>query len=150
MGLRAWGTYARRRASKGAWIVETGSVERYSLHADGREVIVFALSGAIDGSCVPAIEQAVRDGLQPGARVLIDLHEARFVSSRGLRMLVGFSRKAAADRASLAIVRAPRRLWESLELAGMTRLFEVFDSLDDGMRFLAAGERPEMSNGKER
>jgi anti-anti-sigma factor len=87
------------------------------------------LSGELDIATVPRLEEAVASVLAQGARrVVIDLSPLAFVDSSGLRMLIAFHDRAAAEGWSLALVRPAE---PSLSVFQITGAEENLPFIDD-------------------
>lgn len=100
-------------------------------------VLVFTVSGEIDGRTAPALHAAVVPKVEAGGGVLIDMSGVNYLSSAGLRVLLLLHREAAIRRARLALVGLAPELRETMALTGFDQHFTLCETLDGGFASLA-------------
>ncbi|MDQ6915819.1 MAG: STAS domain-containing protein [Actinomycetota bacterium] len=96
---------------------------------EGEDGVRVALSGELDISSAPALEEAlgrIESGEPPV--LLVDLRALDFMDSTGLRTLVSANQRARAHGRRLAIVRGPEQVDR---IFSVTRLDERFEIVDD-------------------
>lgn len=93
-------------------------------------MLIFAVTGRMDGATSAAIESALFEQL-PGndSRVALDLSEVTYVNSAGLRVLLKVARHLN-DKGALALCGLQPPVRQLLELAGLAKLFAIEPSLD--------------------
>jgi anti-sigma B factor antagonist len=85
-----------------------------------------ALSGRLDTTGVGQIEtRFTAAAVPPGRPVVIDLTGVDFVSSMGLRLLIGTARALSLKRARLALFGARPAVRDTLEVAGLGELVPI-------------------------
>lgn len=92
---------------------------------DGRVTVVVA-EGRLDGTTSAEFQRRLSGLLsEPGSRMVVDFAGVEFVSSAGLRALLGILKKVKATQGLIAIcsVRDPVR--EVLEIAGLTSMLPL-------------------------
>lgn len=91
--------------------------------------VVLTVTGEVDMTTAPALENAVRRSLaERPARLVIDLTGAEFFSSAGIAILV-LAHRGRADVA-LHIVATDRIVLRPLELTGLRNQFAIHGSLE--------------------
>jgi anti-anti-sigma factor len=68
--------------------------------------------------------------------VLIDFEDVTYMDSTGLGELIAYLRRFEDEHRKLALVRPSRRIRALLELTRLDRVFDIFESREEGMRFL--------------
>ncbi|MEA2252853.1 MAG: hypothetical protein QOI62_2433 [Solirubrobacteraceae bacterium] len=96
-------------------------------HDDGRVVVV--PRGELDLATAPELETVLRERLEAGQDVVVDLRELAFMDSTGLRVLV--SAHARAGRPGFAVVRPTPggTVAKLLAIAGVEDQLEMLDEL---------------------
>ncbi len=95
---------------------------------EDRGTVVLKLSGELDIASAPALEQALQDVEEAGARrLLIDLGELLFMDSTGLRALLLARRQATESERELLLRQGPRQVQRVFELSGTLDRFSFQD-----------------------
>lgn len=88
---------------------------------------VLTLGGRLDTETAADLELAMQDLLGAGERdFLIDLGGIGYVSSAGLRVLLGVAKQLDGGRGSLRLCRLSPAVQQVFDVAGFTRLFAIF------------------------
>ncbi|MCR4408090.1 MAG: STAS domain-containing protein [Anaerolineae bacterium] len=96
------------------------------------DVWVIEASGRLDATQVPALETALQEAMTRGRyRLLINLEQARCLSSSGLKALLIARREARAHGGDLAFCCIPPRIREVLETTGLIRIFAIYESEEE-------------------
>jgi anti-anti-sigma factor len=95
---------------------------------DGRAVVV--LRGELDVATAPDLEAALRERLDAGQDVVVDLRELAFMDSTGLRVLVAAHARVEGGGPSFLIVPPPPGAPVAKILA-ITGVASVLDLIDD-------------------
>ncbi len=90
---------------------------------------VIKVKGRIDSSTAPKFAEAVNKVLDAGRyRIVIDMDGLDFISSAGLRVLIGTQKTCKRyNRGEVVLANVPETIMSSLELAGFTPLFKIFN-----------------------
>ena len=94
--------------------------------------IVVAVGGRIDALTSPQLDAAFKTGA--GADALwwaVDLSDAEYISSAGLRVLLAALKAAKAKHGGLALVHPRGNVQEVLEVAGFTRIMPTVARVED-------------------
>jgi anti-sigma B factor antagonist len=95
---------------------------------DGR--VVVRVAGEIDVYTAPRLrEQLIR--LVSDATLIVDLSDVSFLDSTALGVLVGAMKRQREANGTLSIVTSGTRIRRLFDITGLTRVFTVYDSLED-------------------
>lgn len=101
------------------------------------DVSMVALVGRLDTQGVGLIETRFTATVVPPARpTALDLSEVSFVSSMGLRLLIGTARAMAMRGARLVAFGAQPMVGESLEVAGLGDMVPLFEDESQALAML--------------
>ncbi len=93
------------------------------------------VSGRIDSSTAPQLAKALDEITESGRfKIVLDLADVEFMSSAGLRVLIGTQKTAKRyNRGEVMLAAVPRRIYDALELAGFVPLFKFHDNVLDAV-----------------
>ena len=93
------------------------------------------VSGRIDSSTAPQLAKNLDEITDAGRfKIVLDLEEVEFMSSAGLRVLIGTQKTAKRyNRGEVVLAGVPRRIYDALELAGFVPLFKFYDNVLDAV-----------------
>jgi anti-sigma B factor antagonist len=117
------------------------AIEVTNVQQDGVEVV--AISGKIVGSqpASDAFHELFRGLLADGKRkFVIDLTETPWTNSLGVGMLMGAYSSVKRAGGDIVLANATDRIRDLLRVTQLYRVFDVYNSLDDAIAGLAAGE----------
>lgn len=84
------------------------------------------VSGRVDSLTAPQFNEALKKLFQDEQyKVVIDLEHVNYVSSAGLRVLIDAQKTCKPQGGLVALAHVPQRIYETLELAGLTSLFRI-------------------------
>jgi anti-sigma B factor antagonist len=93
-------------------------------------VTVAALTGELDASTAPAVQQQLLPLAQPGARVVLDLTAVPYMSSAGLRLLLSIYRQISANSGAIALAGVADEIKDTMGVTGFLKFFAVHDSVE--------------------
>jgi anti-anti-sigma factor len=101
------------------------------------DVCVVTPRGRLDGSTSAIFSERFEKLVDRERKLLVDLSGIDFVSSAGLRAVLGVLKKVKAAKGTFALcaVRAP--VLEVLDVTGLTPMMEIYPSRTDGLSALA-------------
>ena len=93
------------------------------------------VSGRIDSSTAPLLEQALKKIMQDGRyHIVVDLEETEFMSSAGLRALISALKETRRfNRGDVRLTNMPSKISKAFEFAGFLELFKVYDNTTDAV-----------------
>jgi anti-sigma B factor antagonist len=107
--------------------MDPGAFSVSTAEDDGRAVVV--PRGELDIATAPELETVVRERLDAGQDVVVDLRELSFMDSTGLRVLVSAHARAGAPRFALVRPAAGSAVAKLLAIAGVEDQLELLDEL---------------------
>lgn len=96
-----------------------------------KRVQLVKLAGRVDHQTAPLLEQKLNELLNAGHfRIAIDLSGVDYMSSAGLRVLLGIRKQVRRfNRGDLKLAALQPAVKETFELVGFTRIFEIYDDV---------------------
>ncbi len=86
------------------------------------------MSGRIDSSNAPELEAALSDVIQGGRyNMVLELSGIEYMSSAGLRAIVGAYRECRNHAGDVRIANPSERMREVFDLAGLTAIISIYD-----------------------
>ncbi len=99
------------------------------------DIWVVSSRGRLDQSLNPRLEHSFVKLLDDGhQRFIVDLSEATYINSGGLRCLVTAWRKSREQGGDLVLCGLNNRLEEIFSLVGFDRVFQIYPSNDDARK----------------
>jgi len=91
--------------------------------------------GRVDSFTAPKLGEVLGDIIQNNHfNIVLDISEVDYVSSAGLRVMIDMQKTCKqANRGEVVLVGVPKRIYETLELAGFVPLFRLFDNAEDAI-----------------
>lgn len=90
-----------------------------------------SVQGRLDQSQNPQLEEKLTDLLDDGhQRLIVDLTEATYINSGGLRCLVSAWRKARRQEGDLVLCGLNPRLQEIFFMVGFDKVFQIYPTCD--------------------
>ncbi len=97
--------------------------------------IVVRPQGRLDAGHAPALEHELRQHFTHGENELIvDLSATTYISSNGLRVLLGAHKTAKQNGGGLKLCCLGSRLHEIFEMAGFDQVFEIYEDRDAALK----------------
>lgn len=89
------------------------------------------LKGRVDSSTAPKLGEALNGIIEQGRyRIILDMSGLEFISSAGLRVLINVQKTCKRyNRGEVVMAAVTPNVYSSLDLAGFTVLFKIFDDL---------------------
>ncbi len=94
--------------------------------------LIIVLSGRMDATTAPSFQSACDKWLTAGERhVIIDCSGLEYISSAGLREILGLGKAIKAQDGFLGLCRLTGMVREVFEISGFFNIFPVFECLED-------------------
>ncbi len=85
---------------------------------------VIELAGRLDTSTAPALEKAIAENVAESANLLLDMKALEYISSAGLRVLLG-AQKRMQKQGSMKLKQVAPEVMEVLEMTGFADILKV-------------------------
>jgi len=87
------------------------------------------VSGRIDSFTAPRLAEIMNQITELGKyKIALDLSDVDYVSSAGLRVMIDVQKTCKfLNRGEMVLIGVPKRIYETLELAGFVPLFKFFE-----------------------
>jgi len=104
------------------------------------QVTVLAVEGSVDASTAETLASTLKEQIEGGNnRLVVDFAAVSYLSSAGLRALLGAVKLAREGGGDLILAAAQKDVARVLELSGFTRLLEIAADADVAVARLSAG-----------
>jgi serine/threonine-protein kinase RsbW len=95
-------------------------------------------AGRLDAAAVPELEEAFHDAIAHEApSIVVDMSEATYISSSGLKAIVSTWRVLRARGGALVLAALGPRLLEIFEMVGFTQILQIYPTVDEALSALA-------------
>ncbi|ANY21393.1 Putative anti-sigma factor antagonist [Tsuneonella dongtanensis] len=108
-----------------------GSLDWNSEHRDGARIV--APAGRVDEATATFFAESLAASVADGGRIVIDLAEIAYMSSRGLRGLTLAQRKASEAGARIVLARPNETMREILAISRYDMIFRVFETVEEAL-----------------
>ena len=103
---------------------------------------VIAVSGEIDVYTAPRLREAIVSLTDAGNyRLIVDMEGVEFLDSTGLGVLVGGLKRVRAHDGVIDLVCTQGRILRIFRITGLSRVFNIYDSVDEALALVAARRR---------
>jgi anti-anti-sigma factor len=93
------------------------------------EIQIITPQGRLDAASARPLEAELKQHIAAGeTRLIVDLQDARYIGSNGLRVLLAALKEANKHGGTLKLCGLTTHLKAIFEMAGFDRVFEVFDT----------------------
>ena len=97
-------------------------------------VNVISLDGRFDAYAADDIEQKLDSILAAGkVRLVVDLGQLEYISSSGLRVLLGALKKTREQQGDIILSGLQPYVREIFEISGFTQLFKMYDKVEEAI-----------------
>lgn len=108
-----------------------------------KRVALIVATGQIDHFTAPALRKSAIEALNTGAsRIVFDLSDVDFMSSKAIGVLVGSLKRARVRQGTIALVITYKRILAILHVMGLAHVFHVFDDVREAVEFICADQVP--------
>ncbi|MBU1932101.1 anti-sigma factor antagonist [Patescibacteria group bacterium] len=110
---------------------------------DFQETSVIILSGRIDASTAPQLEETLIDLMNKGKiQILINFKETDYISSGGLRVLLIVAKELKVRDGNLRLCHLNPNIYKIFKLAGFTVIFDIYETEEEALTLRS--EKPSM------
>lgn len=101
------------------------------------DVRVVVAQGRLDGSASAMFAERLDKLVGDGAKLLVDFSGVDFVTSAGLRALLGIVKKTKAANGAFAVCGVQPPVREILDITGLTPMIEIYSRRAEGLSALS-------------
>jgi anti-anti-sigma factor len=112
----------------------TINFEQLILADASKKAVMVTILGQIDETSADEIAEkfyAAIEEVDNGTNFLLDFQGMNFINSKGIGYLLDFFRRVSAKGGKLIIARPPENVLDILELVGVTKVLEVFFTVEE-------------------
>ena len=107
-------------------------------HRVENEILVFAIKGRLDAATAPIAEETIKETISDNTnRLLFDLGALEYLSSGGLRVILGAAKEIRRRDGKVALAGLNQYVYEIFEVSGFTTMIPIKDSVEEGLKDLA-------------
>ena len=91
------------------------------------------ITGRVDSFTAPRLGEELSEMPQTGKyHIILEMSDVEYVSSAGLRVMIDIQKTCKQqNKGEVLLVSVPKRIFETLELAGFVPLFRFFDNVTE-------------------
>jgi len=98
------------------------------------EVVVIRLIGNLDTNTAPDAEAEINSWLEKGSqKMILNLEEAKYVSSAGLRIFLATAKKMTASGGAVKLCSANEVVQEILDISGFSTILDVKSTEEEAL-----------------
>lgn len=107
------------------------------------KTILIMVSGEIDHHTSKELRRQTESAMSEmgGRNLIFDFTNVTFMDSSGIGMLIGRYKQLQSMQGRIAIICKEEKVIEIIRLSGLTKLFPIFDSLEEAVSYAEGGER---------
>ena len=99
------------------------------------DVLIIAIDGRMDASNAALAEEEITKVLEGEQnRLLFDLSELEYLSSGGLRVILGAAKEIRRRDGKVALAALKEYVYEIFEVSGFTAMIPIKDTVEEGLR----------------
>ena len=93
------------------------------------------ITGRVDSFTAPKLGETLSEMTQTGKfHIILEMNDVEYVSSAGLRVMIDVQKTCKQqNKGEVLLVSVPKRIYETLELAGFVPLFRFFDNVTEAV-----------------
>ncbi|MGD9056726.1 MAG: STAS domain-containing protein [Desulfobacterales bacterium] len=108
-------------------------------HRIENEILVFAIKGRLDAATASTADETIKQTMVENTkRLLFDLSALEYLSSGGLRVILGAAKEIRRREGKVALAALTPYVYEIFEVSGFTAMIPIKDSVEEGLKDLAS------------
>lgn len=98
------------------------------------DVLIITIDGRLDAANAPVAEKEIKEALgEKQNRLLFDLSELEYLSSGGLRVILGAAKEIRRREGKVALAALKEYVYEIFEISGFNAMIPIKDTLEEGL-----------------
>jgi len=108
-------------------------------HEKNGEILMITIKGRLDAATANVADSAIKKLMEEDCtRVLFNLNDLEYLSSGGLRVILGVAKEIKRKEGKLALCALHEFVKEIFEVSGFDSLIPIEDTVDSGIKLLDA------------
>ena len=108
-------------------------------HRNENEILVFAIKGRLDAATASTADETIKQTMTENTkRLLFDLSALEYLSSGGLRVILGAAKEIRRREGKVALAALTPYVYEIFEVSGFTAMIPIKESVEEGLKDLAS------------
>ena len=96
-------------------------------------ICLMSISGRIDSNYSVDLEKALNKAADEYSRIIMDLKDAEYISSSGMRVLLAVKKTLREKNGEIILISLQPVVRDVFEIAGLARLFSIKKSWEDAL-----------------
>ena len=106
-------------------------------HRLENEILIIPISGRLDAATAPIADETIKKTLEENTnRLLFDLSALEYLSSGGLRVILGTAKEMRRREGKVALAGLNQYVYEIFEVSGFQSLIPIKDTVEEGLKEL--------------
>ena len=107
-------------------------------HRVENEILMIAIKGRLDAATAPIADETIKKTLEENtSRLLFDLSALEYLSSGGLRVILGAAKEIRRREGKVALAGLTQYVYEIFDVSGFTSMIPIKDTVEEGLKDLA-------------
>ena len=107
-------------------------------HRMENNILTFAIAGRLDAATAPIAEETIKKTLAENTkRLLFDLSALEYLSSGGLRVILGAAKEMRRREGKVALAGLNQYVYEIFDVSGFTSMIPIKDTVEEGLQHLS-------------
>jgi anti-sigma B factor antagonist len=107
-------------------------------HRLENEILMIAIKGRLDAAAAPIADETIKKTLEENtSRLLFDLNGLEYLSSGGLRVILGAAKEIRRREGKVALAGLTQYVYEIFDVSGFTSMIPIKDTVEMGLKDLA-------------
>lgn len=108
-------------------------------HRVENEILIFTIKGRLDAATASTAEETIKNTMaEDTKRLLFDLSALEYLSSGGLRVILGAAKEIRRREGKVALATLTPYVYEIFEVSGFTAMIPIKDTVEEGLKDLAS------------
>ena len=107
-------------------------------HRVENEILMIAINGRLDAATAPIADETIKETLEENTnRLLFDLSALEYLSSGGLRVILGAAKEIRRREGKVALAGLNQYVYEIFDVSGFTAMIPIKETVEEGLKDLA-------------
>ena len=108
-------------------------------HRVENEILMIAIKGRLDAATATIADETIKETLTENTnRLLFDLSALEYLSSGGLRVILGAAKEIRRREGKVALAGLNQYVYEIFDVSGFTAMIPIKETVEEGLKDLAS------------